>query len=106
VNQNTPQMGKGTLQAITPVLSTQQGETRISSTSSITSTLDGTVESRISSLESVTEQNNKMLQDMMRMMERFTKKEENATAKRQQPAEVATKMVQYASTPSRGEEGE
>jgi DNA uptake protein ComE-like DNA-binding protein len=104
-NQNTPQMGKGTAQAITPA-STQQGEMRISSTSSITSTLDGTVESRISSLESVTEQNNQMLQDMMRMMERFTKKEENAKAKRQQPTEVAAKMVQYASNPSRGEEGE
>jgi hypothetical protein len=104
VNQTTPQMGKSTAHAITPV-STQQGETRISSTSSITSTLDGTVESRISSLESVTEQNNKMLQDMMRMMERITKKEENATARRQQSTEVATKRVQYASTPSRGEEG-
>jgi hypothetical protein len=104
-NQTTPQMGKSTAHAITPV-STQQGETRISSTSSITSTLDGTVESRISSLESVTEQNNKMLQDMMRMMERITKKEENATARRQQSTEVATKRVQYASTPSRGEEGE
>jgi polyhydroxyalkanoate synthesis regulator protein len=99
-------MGKGTAQAITPALSTQQGETKISSTSSITSTLDGTVESCILSLESVTEQNNKMLQDMMRMMEQFTKKEENATARRQQPTEVATKLVQYPSTPSHGEAGE
>jgi hypothetical protein len=98
-------MGKSTAQAITPA-STQQGETRISSTLSITSTRDGTVESRISSLESVTEQNNKMLQDMMRMMERITKKEENTTARRQQSTEVAMKRVQYASTPSHGEEGE
>jgi polyhydroxyalkanoate synthesis regulator protein len=98
-------MGKSTVQAITPISSTQQGEMKISSTSSITSTLDGTVESRISSLELVTEQNNIMLQDMMRMMERFTNKEENTTARRQQSTEAATKMGQYAPTSSRGEEG-
>jgi DNA-directed RNA polymerase subunit L len=41
-------------------------------------TLDGTVESRISSLESIVEQTNKMIQDMMEMMEKFTKKKEKA----------------------------
>jgi hypothetical protein len=73
--QNTPMAAEGTGSIITPVSTNQQGEVRISSTSSITSTLDGTVESRISSLESVAEQTNLMMQDMMRMMERFTKTE-------------------------------
>ena len=46
--QNTPKAAEGTGAIITPVSTNQQGEARISSTSSITSTLDGTVESRIS----------------------------------------------------------
>ena len=51
--QKTPKAGVGTGQVVTPAESAQQEDT-----SSITSTLDGTVESRISSLESATEQTN------------------------------------------------
>ena len=105
-NQNTPKAAAGTGTIITPVSLNQQGEVRISSTSSITSTLDGMVESRISSLESVAEQTNKMLQDMMIMMEKFTKKEEKANKGREQANEVTTMMDQYKSKSSRGEECE
>jgi hypothetical protein len=61
-------VGTGSI-TITPVFMNQQGEARISSMLSITSTLDGTMESRIFSMESVAEQTNLMMQDMMRMME-------------------------------------
>jgi hypothetical protein len=74
--QNTPKAAEGTGSIITPVSMNQQNEVRISSMSSIMSTLDGTVESRILSLESMAEQTNLMMQDMMRMMEQFTKTEE------------------------------
>jgi hypothetical protein len=77
----------------------------IHSTSSITLTLDGTVESRISSLESLTEQTNKTLQDMMKMMEKLTKKEEN-TKRGQLPKEVVMTTEQYKDKSARGEEGE
>ena len=63
--------------------------------SSITSTLDGTVVSRISSLESGVEQTNRMIQDMMKMMEKLTKKEVQATSEREQATEVATMGDQY-----------
>jgi uncharacterized spore protein YtfJ len=98
--QKTPKAGAGTGQVVTPVASTQQEDT-----SSITSTLDGTVESRISSLESVTEQTSRMIQDMMKMMQKFTKAEENKGQR--QSNEVATTVDQYESKqPSRGEEKE
>jgi hypothetical protein len=68
--QNTPKAAVGTGSiTITPVSMNQQGEARVSSMLSITSTLDGTMESRIFSMESVAEQTNLMMQDMMRMME-------------------------------------
>jgi hypothetical protein len=91
---------------ITPGAMTQQGEASIFSTSSITSTLDGTVESRISSLESVAEQTNIMMQNMMKMFEKFTKTEEKRAEIRQQTNEVVTTMDQYNVKTSRGEEQE
>jgi hypothetical protein len=63
------------------------------------------VESRISSLESVAEQTNLMMQDMMRMMERFTKTE-GPTEGQQQSKEVATMTDQYKDKALRGEEQE
>lgn len=82
---------------VTPV-STQTGGVRISSTSSITSTLDGTVESRISTLESVAEQTNRMMQDMIKMMEKFSNQQTNV--------EVATSADQYQGNSARGERAE
>jgi hypothetical protein len=103
--QGTPQAEKHVSMVITPSASIQRGDPTIHSTSSITSTLDGTVESRISSLESLTEQTNKTLQDMMKMMEKLTKKEEN-TKRGQLPKEVVTTTEQYKDKSARGEEGE
>jgi polyhydroxyalkanoate synthesis regulator protein len=87
--------------AITPAFLNQQGEVR--STSSITSTLDGTVESRISLLESGVEQTNRMMQDMMKMMERFTKQEAQATSEGEQATEVAMTGDQYNNKSPHGE---
>jgi hypothetical protein len=103
--QGTPQAEKHASMVITPSASIQQGDPTIHSTSSITSTLDGTVESRISSLESLTEQTNKTLQDMMKMMEKLTKKEEH-TKRGQLPKEVVTTTEQYKDKSARGEEDE
>ena len=100
-NQGTSTAAAGTGTIVTPAPSNQQGEVR--STLSITSTLDGTVESRISSLESGVEQTNRMIQDMMKMMERFTKQEMKATSEREQATEVATKGDQYNNKLPRGE---
>jgi hypothetical protein len=98
--QKTPKAGVGTGQVVTLAASAQQEET-----SSITSTLDGTVESRISSLESATEQTNRMIQDMMKMMQSFTKLEEKKgpSEKQQQIKEVVTTTDQYNAKTLRGE---
>jgi polyhydroxyalkanoate synthesis regulator protein len=64
------------------------------------------VESRISSLESVAEQTNIMMQNMMKMFEKFTKTEEKRAETRQQTNEVVTMMDQYNAKTSRGEEQE
>jgi hypothetical protein len=101
--QKTPNAGVCTGQVVTPAASAQQEDT-----SSITSTLDGTVESRISSLESATEQTNRMIQDMMKMMQSFTKSEEKKgpSEKQQQTKEVVTTTDQYNAKMSRDEEQE
>jgi DNA uptake protein ComE-like DNA-binding protein len=101
--QKTPNVGVCTGQVVTPAASAQQEDT-----SSITSTLDGTVESRISSLESATEQTNRMIQDMMKMMQSFTKPEEKKgpSEKQQQTKEVVTTTDQYNAKTSRDEEQE
>jgi hypothetical protein len=101
--QKTPKAGVDTGQVVTPAASAQQEDT-----SSITSTLDGTVESRISSLESATEQTNRMIQDMMKMMQSFTKSEEKKgpSEKQQQTKEVVTTTDQYNAKKSRDEERE
>jgi hypothetical protein len=101
--QKTPNAGVCTGQVVTPAASAQQEDT-----SSITSTLDGTVESRISSLESATEQTNRMIQDMMKMMQSFTKSEEKKgpSEKQQQTKEVVTTTDQYNAKKSRDEERE
>jgi hypothetical protein len=64
------------------------------------------VESRISSLESVAEQTNIMMQNMMKMFEKFTKMEEKRAEIRQQTNEVVMTMDQYNVKTSRGEEQE
>jgi uncharacterized spore protein YtfJ len=98
--QKTPKAGAGMGQVVTPAASTQQEDT-----SSITSTLDGMVESHISSLESVTEQTSGMIQDMMKMTQKFTKAEKNKGQR--QSNEVAMTVDQYESKqPSHGEEKE
>ena len=98
--QNTPKVAERTGQVVMPAASTQQEDT-----SSITSTLDGMVESCISLLESATEQTNRMIQDMMKMMQRFTKAEENKGQRQQN--EVTMMVDQYESKkPSCGEEEE
>jgi uncharacterized phage infection (PIP) family protein YhgE len=90
---------------ITPAHSTQRGGARISSSSSITYTLDGTVESWISSLESAAEQTNQMMQDMMKMMKKFAKSQGiNTSSGQQQSMEVTTTMEQYNFNASHGEE--
>jgi hypothetical protein len=99
-NQGTPTAAAGMGTIVTPAPSCQQGELR--STSSITSMLDGTVESRISSLESGVEQTNRMMQDMMKMMERFTKQDVKATSEREQAMEVATTGDQDKNKSPRG----
>ena len=101
--QSTPTHNKGPGNVITPAVPTQHVGTRISSTSSITSTLDGTMESRISSLESATEQTNRMMQDMMKMMERFTRTQDNPNRGSQQSRKVTMTTEQYISNPLRGE---
>jgi polyhydroxyalkanoate synthesis regulator phasin len=63
------------------------------------------VESRISSLESATEQTNRMIQDMMNMMQRFTKSEEKK--EQSKLSEVTMTVDQYESNkPPRGEKEE
>jgi hypothetical protein len=104
--QDIPKVSTGAGTPITPGAMTQQGEASIFSTSSITSTLDGTVESRISSLESVAEQTNLMMQNMMKMFEKFTKTEEKRAEIRQQTKEVVTTMDQYNVKTSHDEEQE
>ena len=93
-------MGVGTGQVVTPVASTQQEDT-----SSIMLMLDGMVESHILSLELVTEQTSRMIQDMMKMMQKFMKAEENKG--QCQSNEVAMMVYQYESKqPLHGEEKE
>ena len=47
-----------------------------------------------------------MMQDMMKMMEKFTKSQDNTSMLRQQSTEVATMMEQYNANPLHGEEPE
>jgi hypothetical protein len=54
-------------------------------------------------LESAAEQTNRMMQDMMKMMEKFTKSQDNTSSGQQQSMEVTTTVEQYNSNPSRGE---
>jgi hypothetical protein len=96
----TPTATGGTGRAVTPVAFTHQEDT-----SSMTSTLDGTVESRISSLESAAEQTNRMLHDMMKMMQSFTKLEKSKERKNQ--SEVTMTVDQYEfNKPPHGEKEE
>jgi hypothetical protein len=54
-------------------------------------------------LESGMEQTHRMMQDMMQMMERFTKQEVKATSEREQATEVAMMGDQYNNKSQRGE---
>jgi hypothetical protein len=91
--------------AVTPIQATPKGA-KISSTSSLTSTLDGSVESRLSILEASSVQTQQMVHDMMQMMMKWNQTNKPGESVVPDNEKVTTSADQYENTKPSGEEAE